>query len=53
MIVGYGISVGNDGFGTECFQSLFFHWCQTCYLQEWQLLKWSKYYHLVDWQGVN
>ena len=41
----------NDGTGKECFQSLFCHWCQTCYFQEWQLLKWSKYYHLVDWQG--
>ena len=41
----------NDGIGKEFFQSLFFHWCQTCYLQEWKFLKWAKYYHLIDWQG--
>ena len=38
----------------ECFQSLFFHWCLTYYLLEWQLLIRSKYYHLVDWwRGFN
>ena len=38
----------------ECFQSLFFHWCQTFYLMEWKLLIRSKYYHLVDWRrGFN
>ena len=41
----------NVGVSKECFQSLFCHWCQTCYFLEWQLLIWSKYYHLVDWWG--
>ena len=31
------------------FQSLFFHWCETCSLLVRQLLLWFKYYHLVDW----
>ena len=43
--------INNDEIGKECFQSLFCHWCQTCSLQGWQFLKWSKHYQLVDWQG--
>ena len=31
------------------FQSLFCHWCQTCYFMERQFLIRFKYYHLVDW----
>ena len=34
------------------FQSLFFHWCQTCSLLVRQLLIWFKYYHLVDWWRI-
>ena len=33
------------------FQSLFCHWCQTCYMLVSQLLIYFKYYHLVDWWG--